>query len=182
MASLESRWLKLAAFGISGVAAYGIGGPAASARAALPRVPTSLYTDAHDLAIRPRYILVSQDANVSLWGPQAREFKGTSHWPHEPHIRWLRWTSKRAVATGSLIQGNCSPSCFRGTFITYPVRMRLSRPARFHGERIFTRLSYTLLAKRPPDHPRTVVAIATYIPATRSYGGAPAYWGWQPTL
>jgi len=156
------------------------GATTAVAATALPKVPTSFQTAARNLVIRPRGILVSQDGNASVWGPGSRGFTGEDNFPREPAIRWTRWAPSVALATGSLVQGNCSPSCAQGTFTAYPVSLRMWRSAVVHGELIFTRFSYTFVASRPSNLPSTVVSAATYTPPTTAYGGSPAHWGWDP--
>jgi hypothetical protein len=152
----------------------------ATAATALPKAPTSFQTTARDLTIAPRSILVSEDGNAPIWGPGSRGFKGEDHFPREPAIRWTQWGARAALAAGALVQGTCTPSCGQGTFDTYPISIKMWRPGVVHGQRIFTRLSYTFLTDRPSRVPHTVLATATYEPATTAYGGSPAHWGWDP--
>jgi hypothetical protein len=176
--SMGSR--SCAAVAILAVTALGVTDAIANAASLLPKVPTSFQTSAHDLAIAPQSVLVSQDGNASVWGPGSRGFRGENNFPREPAISWTQWGGKVALATGSLIQGNCTPSCAEGTFTAYPVSIKMWRPDVLHGERIFTRFSFTFTYRRPSTMSRTVVASATYSPATTAYGGSPAYWGWDP--
>jgi hypothetical protein len=125
-------------------------------------------------------MLVSEDGNASIWGPGSRGFKGESHFPREPSIRWTQWSDRAALAAGALVQGNCAPSCAQGTFVAYPISIKLWREAMVHGQRIFTRFSYTFRSARPRGMPRTVLASAIYEHATSAYGGSPAHWGWDP--
>jgi hypothetical protein len=171
-----------AVFMLSSLSAVAGAATVAEARPAPPKVPTSFETAAHNLAVKPSSILVSQDGNGSVWGPNSRGFKGENHFPREPSIRWSRWTSREALGTGSLIQGNCTPSCAQGTFTAYPVSIKMWRAAVFHGESIFTRFSFTFTSERPSGFRRSVISTATYRPATTAYGGSPAYWGWNPTF
>lgn len=180
MGRLNFGGLRWAAFVLSSLTAIGCIAAVADAKTELPKVPTSFETAARRLTVEPRTIVVSQDGNASIWGPSSRGFKGQGHWPNEPGIDWIRWTARKAQAIGSLIEGNCTPSCAQGTFTVYPVRIKLWRPARFHGQQIFTRFSYTFTSNRPSTLPQRVMSTATYIPATTVYGGSPAYWGWAP--
>lgn len=150
---------------------------AAQGAATLPRVPTSLESTERALTLRPAEITVSQDGNESLWGAGARGFSGQRHAPREPRIQWRRWTGREALASASMIAGDCVPSCARGRFRSYPLALTLSRPAMVGGQRLFTRLSYRFTGARPANTPRTVTWVAVHL---HGGGGAPQLWGWKP--
>jgi Bacterial Ig domain len=71
------------------------------------------------------------------------------------NLRWSRWNNTEAVGTGLGHQNLCSPDCARGRFHTYPVAVRLSKPAACAGVRLFTRLSYRYLKAKPSRISRT---------------------------
>ena len=98
MSTLNSEGRRWSAVVLSSLVAAGGITAVAAAETVLPKVPTSFETDAHDLAVKPKSILVSQDGNASVWGPNSRGFKGESHFPHEPGIHWTRWTARDARA------------------------------------------------------------------------------------
>ena len=92
-------------------------------------------------AYRPRrFIVACGDGNFQLRG-----------------LRWRRWNRGAATAHGTAIANDCIPYCAKGTFHSYPVRVRASRigRCRHDGDRLrYTRLHITYRGARPPRSPR----------------------------
>jgi hypothetical protein len=44
-------------------------------------------------------------------------------------LRWSQWDDKAAVARGTSLVNDCKPYCAAGRFHSYPVEVRLEKPA-----------------------------------------------------
>ncbi|MBQ0826361.1 hypothetical protein [Streptomyces tagetis] len=76
-------------------------------------------------------------------------------------LQWSRWDARAAVATGVNDVNDCDPDCAAGTFLAYPVTVRLDRARvaeQDAGQTRFTRLSLTYTDGRPDGYP----AVVTY--------------------
>jgi hypothetical protein len=65
-------------------------------------------------------------------------------------LKWHRWRSTRAVATGVWKQHDCKPFCAGSMYISYPVNIVLREPLSYHRLRIFGRLVATFPKSVPP--------------------------------
>ena len=86
--------------------------------------------------VRPASILYTGDGSGILGG-----FDGTGI-GHPGHLRWLSWTTERAVGSGAVWIDNCNPDCASGTFTAHAVKVTASRPVRGHFTRLTLRYSY----------------------------------------
>jgi hypothetical protein len=65
-------------------------------------------------------------------------------------IDWSAWKSRSATGSGTGRLNTCSPTCARGNFKSYPVRVVLSSPHSCpHGLREFSMLDYTYTGHHP---------------------------------
>ncbi|WP_026249079.1 hypothetical protein [Streptomyces sp. LaPpAH-108] len=67
-------------------------------------------------------------------------------------LHWTKWNDGKAYAEGVNWVNNCDPYCARGTFRSYPVTVRLDRPAEWKkdpGVQHFTRMTLTYQDARP---------------------------------
>jgi hypothetical protein len=71
-------------------------------------------------------------------------------------LRWSRWGSRDAVATGTAHANDCTPYCAAGRFHTYPAALRLSRPVScVAGRREFAAIAWRFPAAKPAHAPRS---------------------------
>ncbi len=67
-------------------------------------------------------------------------------------LSWSWWGSRTAFGTGVVDVNNCEPDCAQGTFIAYPIRVKLSEPVRAEsGELYFTHIRLFYLEKKQPN-------------------------------
>jgi hypothetical protein len=139
----------------------------ASASGALPVSPTGLGSSAanNSLQVRPSTITYTGDGTGYLGGPSARMAN--------VGIRWANWTPHLAVGTGFNQLNNCDPSCARGTFRGYPVKIELWRPQKLSGTLVFTRMTIFYKKNPPRGEPRHYTFTDEYI---RGFG----YRWWPP--
>jgi hypothetical protein len=107
---------------------------AAQAAGSLPGVVSSCVTT-RSPQVRPRSIVLAcGDGNLYLAG-----------------LTWSGWTARSATGAGLAHVNDCNPYCAAGHFHTYPVTVRLSRPATCRtGKRPqFTRLVYRYAGTKP---------------------------------
>ncbi len=72
-------------------------------------------------------------------------------------LRWTHWGPASAVGTGLDAVNDCVPYCAAGTFHSYPVQVRLDRPATWRnhpGTQRFTRLRLVYSDGVPAHTPR----------------------------
>jgi hypothetical protein len=77
-------------------------------------------------------IIACADANYSLAG-----------------LKWRRWGSALASATGTARANDCKPYCAAGHFHSYPVTITADRRTRCGSARIYTRLTVAYAGARP---------------------------------
>jgi hypothetical protein len=67
-------------------------------------------------------------------------------------LSWSSWGSRMAFGTGIVDVNNCEPDCADGTFIAYPIRVKLSEPIRAEsGELYFTHIRLFYLNRKPAN-------------------------------
>jgi hypothetical protein len=96
--------------------------------------PTLLGDAAHfhlTWQVKPASILYTGDGSGILGG-----FDGTGV-AHPGHLKWLTWTTRRAVGSGAVWIDNCTPTCAHGIFVPDGAKVVASRAVGGH----FTRLS-----------------------------------------
>jgi hypothetical protein len=96
--------------------------------AALATAPQPVFTGcSHVPQVRPASVVIAcADANLYVSG-----------------LRWSRWGSSDAVATGTAHENDCTPYCAAGHFHTYPATLRLSFPVScVTGRREFSTLRW----------------------------------------
>jgi hypothetical protein len=69
-------------------------------------------------------------------------------------LRWTRWDSKQAVASGVAHANDCVPYCAAGHFHTYRVDVTLSSPVVCAHLNEFTKVSWRFPAAKPAHQPR----------------------------
>jgi hypothetical protein len=70
------------------------------------------------------------------------------------NLKWSRWDTKEARATGIGHQNDCEPDCARGHFHRYAVAVRLSAPTVCAGLNEFATITWRFLTVKPPRVPR----------------------------
>jgi hypothetical protein len=71
-------------------------------------------------------------------------------------LRWTRWTSTDATATGLGHQNDCTPYCAAGHFHAFPIAIRLSAPVTcVRGRREFARISWRWTGAKLAGVPRS---------------------------
>ena len=122
--------------------AAGVGSQAAAA-AAIPLAEAGETSAAHGLAYRPARIIYSGDGAAFLAG------RGTS--ARSPgRLRWRTWNAAQALGYGATWQDDCKPDCATGSYFSYPSNVRMYRPRVLGGHLVFTRMTVTFPAARPP--------------------------------
>jgi hypothetical protein len=92
--------------------------------------------DAREPAYRPHRLLVAGEGSF---------FVGAMHWSY--------WRRRVARGTGMGAEDDCEPGCAEGTFHRAPARVRLYRPRRMCGHRVFTRMTLTWTDGQPNGVP-----------------------------
>jgi hypothetical protein len=108
---------SLAAYAPSSVAAASGGAPASSHK------PIYFYENLgvlQSLRVRPRRITFNADGNNAVTG-----------------LRWTRWGTRNARATGTNHVNNCIPNCVQGRISRVYVHITLSQPGTFKGHRVY---------------------------------------------
>jgi hypothetical protein len=72
-------------------------------------------------------------------------------------IRYATYGDRTATGTGTAVVNTCSPSCVAGRFVTYPVRVRLSRVTQCGDSFQFRRVAVTFTKRVPKGMKRTDV-------------------------
>jgi hypothetical protein len=123
--------------------AVALGTPAAAMAASIPLAADNQGAGGHALGYRPAQIVYSGDGTAFLAG------QGTSA-RHPGRLRWTTWSTTRALGYGATWMDNCKPNCAAGTYFSYPSNVRLYRPRVLGGHLVFTRMTVTFPATRPP--------------------------------
>ena len=71
-------------------------------------------------------------------------------------LRWKHWGLHRTEGSGTFHGNDCQPTCYQGTFHTYPVELTLREPryCYAHHKRFYTRLSIHATGAVPPGFHR----------------------------
>jgi hypothetical protein len=152
---------------VIGLAAISAGATDASAAMGpVPRAPADLGSSAanNGLQVEPARITYTGDGTGFLGGASARR---------NSSINWTQWTAEEALGTGFNQLDSCQPSCARGTYHAYPVRIELWRPGTLHGALVFTRMTIFYVRSHPRGEPRHYTFTDTYV-------GRPGGFGWGP--
>lgn len=139
--------------------------PAAAAGAAIPLAADSQAPGAQGLAYRPASIVYSEDGSAYLAG------RGTSA-RYPGRLIWTTWNTNQARGYGSTWLDNCKPNCAAGTYSSYRSNVRLYRPRMLGGHLVFTRMTVTFPASRPPYPAYRSGSWTARLSYSSSYGGA----------
>ncbi|MGV9991168.1 hypothetical protein [Streptomyces sp. NPDC003374] len=74
-------------------------------------------------------------------------------------LGWTQWNAQAAVGRGVNLVNDCKPYCAAGKFHSYPVLVRLERPAPWKKDpqvRRFTQLTLVFTGARPEGYDRVV--------------------------
>jgi hypothetical protein len=69
-------------------------------------------------------------------------------------LSWSSWGASTAKGKGTGHQNTCSPSCAKGKFKKYPMKVKLSAPHNCAGKTEFAELKYTWTGKKRPKGSR----------------------------
>lgn len=72
-------------------------------------------------------------------------------------LKWKNWGAKTATATGKVAVNTCSPSCDKGKWASYAVKVSASKLAMGETARAYQTLTVTSTGKRPAGTPRVEV-------------------------
>jgi hypothetical protein len=93
-------------------------------------------------SVKPTEIIYTGDGSGLLAGLHKK--------PHAFNpIKWSSWRKHAANGSGANWIDNCTPSCAQGTFIGYPVTIKLFRPRVKAGYDVFTRMTLTYTGQKP---------------------------------
>ena len=129
------------------------------------RSPTLLAADfTSQFATRPAGMSFGVSGNLIIGGPNvsSQRFRSGRY----GHIRWTRWTTRRALGYGTLWLNNCSPNCPEGTY--EPSRVVIKASNERSGRYSDLSLLYRLHGKRADIHL-----------ALKRLHDTPVNWDWQ---
>lgn len=86
------------------------------------------------------YFAQSQDPASPAYRPRVLQVAGEGSFFVEK-MHWIHWGSRAARGRGIGAQDDCEPDCATGTFHRAPAKIRLWRPRRRCGNRIWTRMT-----------------------------------------
>jgi hypothetical protein len=66
------------------------------------------------------------------------------------HLHWTTWNQTQARGWGGDWHDDCTPDCADGTYSAYRVNVHLYRPEQLGGHLVFSRMTMTYPARRPP--------------------------------
>jgi hypothetical protein len=149
------------------LAAISAGGTDASAAmSTVPRAPADLGATAanNGLQVEPATITYTGDGTGFLGGASTRR---------NSSINWTEWTAEAALGTGFNQLDSCEPSCARGAYHGYRVRIELWRPRALHGALVFTRMTILYVGSHPRGEPRHYTFTDTYMTNPGGFGWGP---------
>jgi hypothetical protein len=127
---------------LAGTAVLAIAAGASAAVAATPKLPAfSGPPSKTNPTVKPGEIVYSGDGSQFFAGKRTGPRKiGKLH--------WTVWKGTEALGTGYQWINDCNPSCANGTFSSYPVTLKATKPKQESKYYIFTRLKVTYTGKK----------------------------------